>query len=188
MKAEETSTVRRVFERKISKVAIIGFIVIIIAGGLFLANMLRTKNNAKTTSQVLTAKVMRGNIGVSISGSGSIVSSNRVDVSPAVNGTITKVLFKEGDKIKAGDVMFQIDNAKAVASIEDIQNNISQSELSQSTGTNDLTKLIIKAPFSGRATGINMKVGDVLSKGATLCTISDQSKLKLLIPFTSNDI
>ena len=162
VKAEETSTVRRGFERKISKLAIIGFIVIIIIGGLFLFKMLKTNNNAKTPAVQQTARVMRGNIGVSISGSGSITSSNRVDVSPAVNGTVTKVFFKEGDRVKAGDVMFQIDNSNALANIENIQNNISQNELSQSTGTNDMSKLIIKAPFSGQVTGITSSIGDVL--------------------------
>lgn len=188
MKAEETSIVRRVFEKKVSRVAIIGFIVIIVLGGLFLGKILKTNSSSKSTAVQQTAKVVRGNIGISISGSGSITSSNRMDVSPAVNGTITKVFFKEGDKVKAGDVMFQIDDSNAKANIENIKSNILQNQLNQSTGNNDVSKLVVRAAISGQVSGITANIGDALNKGTILCTISDKSKLKLLLPFSSADI
>jgi membrane fusion protein, multidrug efflux system len=46
---------------------------------------------------------------VHVSGIGSVQAYNTVSVRSRVDGQITKVLFKEGQEIKAGDPLFQID-------------------------------------------------------------------------------
>jgi membrane fusion protein, multidrug efflux system len=46
---------------------------------------------------------------VHVSGIGSVQAYNTVSVRSRVDGQITKVLFKEGQEIKAGDPLFQVD-------------------------------------------------------------------------------
>src|SRR5215471_11765250 len=46
---------------------------------------------------------------VYVSGIGTIQAYNTVSVKSRVDGQITKVLFKEGQEVKAGDPLFQID-------------------------------------------------------------------------------
>lgn len=188
MEAEITSKVKKVFERKISKVAIIGFIAIILLGAVFLVYMLKFRSSAAQTLQLRTSKVTRGNISISITGSGPIQSSNSVDISSKINGsvgTITKVYFKEGDSVKKGDLMFELDDSDAKLSVEKIKNSIEQALLSQSTNTNSLGKLSLAAPISGQVTNIMVKAGDIVNKNAPVLTITDHSKLKMTVPFNA---
>lgn len=133
-----------------------------------------------------TAKVSKGNFSITVAGSGPIISSTRMDVSPKVGGTLTKINFKEGDKVKEGDVLFEMDDYDAKVSAEKIRANLMQAKLSQNSTLNYLDHLSLKAPFSGYVNGITIKAGDVLSKNASVFTITDQSSVKLTVPFSSS--
>ena len=55
---------------------------------------------------------------VYVSGIGTIQAYNTVSVKSRVDGQITKVLFKEGQEVKAGDPLFQIDPRPFQAALE----------------------------------------------------------------------
>lgn len=186
MEAEETAKVLRVFNKKVSKLAIIGFIAFIIIGALFLMYIFKIGFAAKPALKLRTMTVSKGDINMTVTGSGPIVSSNTGDVIPYQNdvGKLMKVYFKEGDKIKAGDVMFEMDDSDARLNIEKLENQLAQMQLSQESNNQSLSKLNVTAPFAGQVSGIQVKVGDVLSKDAPVLTITDTSRLKLLVPFS----
>jgi membrane fusion protein, multidrug efflux system len=68
---------------------------------------------ARTTSPrtipVTDGKAELKDVPVYVSGIGTVQAYNTVSVRSRVDGQITKVLFKEGQEIKAGDPLFQID-------------------------------------------------------------------------------
>lgn len=68
---------------------------------------------ARTTSPrtipVTDGKAELRDVPVYVSGIGTVQAYNTVSVRSRVDGQITKVLFKEGQEIKAGDPLFQID-------------------------------------------------------------------------------
>jgi membrane fusion protein, multidrug efflux system len=55
---------------------------------------------------------------VYVSGVGTIQAYNTVSVKSRVDGQITKVLFKEGQEVKAGDPLFQIDRRPFQAALD----------------------------------------------------------------------
>jgi membrane fusion protein, multidrug efflux system len=61
------------------------------------------------TIPVTDGKSELKDVPVYVSGIGSIQAYNTVSVRSRVDGQITKVLFKEGQEVKAGDPLFQID-------------------------------------------------------------------------------
>jgi HlyD family secretion protein len=186
--AEVKSKIKKIFNRKIPRFVKIGFVVLLILGAAVSLYIFKFKPASTAVVAQQTARVSKGDLSISITGSGSITSSNRVEITPKVDGTITKVYFKQGDKVKAGDLMFELDDSNAKLNVENVSNNILQAQVSQNTNISDINSLNVIAPFSGQATDISVKAGDVVNKNAPLLTITDQSKLKMTVPFNGTDV
>lgn len=58
---------------------------------------------------VSTVRAERRDYEVQLEATGTVTALNSVDVKPLVSSTITKVHFKEGDFVKAGQVLFTLD-------------------------------------------------------------------------------
>jgi HlyD family secretion protein len=167
------------------------FIVIsvILAAAIIMTLVLRNNSNKSQTTVQRTTKVAKGNLNVTVTGSGSIESSNESDITSSVQGKITKIYFKEGDSVKAGDLLFELDDSDAKLNVEKIKNNIAQTQLSANSNTKNVNSLDIRAPFSGQVTNLaSLKVGDEVMKGATVLTITDLSQLKLDVTFSGSII
>lgn len=88
------------------KILIIFGVFIIAALGIYLTFFKTQKQN------FITQKVARQDIEQSIEAVGEIYAKTQVDVGAQVSGQITKLYVKIGDKIKAGDLIAQIDKDK----------------------------------------------------------------------------
>lgn len=173
--------------KKVITCSIVGVIIIAsVAGGFIL-----TKNNASQNSLVTaqrTTKVSNGNIEVSITGSGTITSANTADLMSNVEGKIIKAYFKEGEVVKKGDLLYEIDDNDAQLNIQKIENSISQASLSAGSNEKKYSNLVITAPFSGKVTNIQAEKGESVNNGKSLFTITDASNMTISVPFSTTDI
>jgi HlyD family secretion protein len=177
-----------ILKKKLTKVVILCMFLLIAFFALTRFNVIKFNSQPVAAQQLRTARVTKGNIAISVTGSGSIVSSNRLDLSPKVSGIITKMYFKEGDSVKQGDLLFELDDSDARLNLQKIKNSISQAELTSNSSSKSINSLNIKAPFSGKVTNIAPKVGDVLNRSANVLTITDVSKLKVVLPFSGSAV
>ncbi|MBC8062331.1 MAG: HlyD family efflux transporter periplasmic adaptor subunit [Clostridiaceae bacterium] len=189
MKLKVKSRLKNVFSKMTKKRAIISIIVIIAAVVLFKSNIIQNKFFAakKTVTQNITS-VKKGNIVVGISGSGPVSFTNSKKVYGKTSGTVNKLNYKEGDAVKAGDVIYELDSSDAQTAIDTNKSNLQQSQISAVPTDQDVANLTIKAPFAGQVTNIAINKGDTVQKNGVVVTIADTSKLKVALPFKVDDI
>jgi HlyD family secretion protein len=161
-------------------------IIALAAGGFLVIRNRMSKNTVASVKR--TAQVTKGDIEVSLSGSGTVESASTSDVMSNVQGKIIKGYKKTGDEIKKGDLLYEIDDTDAKLEIQKIQNSIDQQQLSESNTSKNFSNLTITAPFSGKVTGLSAVKGDNVNNGMTLFTITDTSKLKLTVPLSTTYI
>ncbi|MBI3335021.1 MAG: biotin/lipoyl-binding protein [Candidatus Portnoybacteria bacterium] len=76
-----------------------------------------------------TAQVQKGTLVVSITGSGQVSASNQVDIKPKASGDIVYVGVKNGQEVKAGTLIAQIDSRDAQKAVRDAQANVESARL-----------------------------------------------------------
>lgn len=97
---------------------IISFI-ILIAVALFSYYLLKSKGNTET--RYVTSSVVKGNIIVSVSGTGQVESLDSIDINAKTSGDITYVPVKVGQEVKRGDLIASIDSRDAKIALENAQ-------------------------------------------------------------------
>ncbi|MEN6314922.1 MAG: efflux RND transporter periplasmic adaptor subunit [Clostridiaceae bacterium] len=179
----------RIVPKKKKKVKIIAIclIVALLAGGAYVFIRVRGSKSDGAVAQ-RTTRVIRGTLTDSIAGSAPIQSSNRSELSPKVTATLEQIKCKEGDQVKAGDVLFVLDNTDALLNIENAENSIDQMQLTLDSTAKSVSGLTVEAPYAGQVTNINVKLGDEVNKGGALLTITDVSKLNVTLPFSGQEV
>ena len=103
------------------KIAAIAALIILIAGGYYIYNS--RSRGAVVTSYIL-GTVEKGSIISSVTGSGQVTDSNQVDVKPKISANITAVYVKEGQMVKAGDLIAQLDDSDLVIQAKQAKNSL----------------------------------------------------------------
>jgi macrolide-specific efflux system membrane fusion protein len=106
------------------------FLLILAGSGWFLIPKLTASKNAKPAYQ--TAKVQRGTLISSVTASGQVASSNSTSVTTQASGVISNIYVKDGDAVKAGDKIADIDldlqgkqrSSQAYASYQSAKNSL----------------------------------------------------------------
>lgn len=109
-------------------------IALIAAGGVFYRS--RTAS-APATEPFRTARVTRGNISVSVTATGAVQPYSQVEVRSRATGTVVEVHVQEGDRVKQGQALLDIDDRDARAGYETAQASLAaaQARLEQSRAT-----------------------------------------------------
>ncbi len=103
-------------------------------------------NNGGVTRQQVT--VTRGDLTVSVSGNGKVATPREARLTFGSAGKVSKIAVKEGDKVKAGDILAKLDTRSLELSLKQAQMSLTQAEgtllqaqLAQRTAENNLENL-----------------------------------------------
>ena len=84
---------------------------------------------AKTAAAVNTTLVQRGDLSVTVSGSGVLEANRTVDLSFSTGGTVSEVHVQLGERVKEGQVLAQLDNVSSLeANIVSLQLKLLQTQ------------------------------------------------------------
>jgi HlyD family secretion protein len=106
---------------------LMGLIVAIpLTGGLgYIAyNQLVTAPQQRAQRKIQTAAVTRGNLAIVVSANGTVQPESSVNVSPKTSGVLKRLLVKEGDFVKPGQVVAYMDNSNLQGQLVQSQGNL----------------------------------------------------------------
>ncbi|MDO8551713.1 MAG: biotin/lipoyl-binding protein [bacterium] len=92
-------------------------VLILLASGIFYWRN-SSSGSQKTTYQ--TSKVEKGTIISTVSASGQITNSGKLDIATQVSGVVKSVNVKIGDKVRAGQTIAQITPDQSSAQVKEI--------------------------------------------------------------------
>jgi membrane fusion protein, multidrug efflux system len=142
------------------------------------------RNNATANAQapqqipVIAETAETRNVPVYVEGLGSVQAFNTVTMRARVDGQITKVFFREGQEVKAGDSLFQIDPRPFEATLQQAQATKEKDEAQLQSAQLDLeraTKLLVPG-FQTRQ-GYDQQKATVAQLQATLK--ADQAQIDM---------
>jgi HlyD family secretion protein len=90
----------------------------------------------KSTTQYQTGTVEKGTLVVAVTGSGTVSSANNTNITTQATGVVSKLYVKDGDKVKSGDKIMEIDldldgkqtASQALSSYQSAKNNVDSAQ------------------------------------------------------------
>ena len=98
----------------------------------------KTLTSTTGETRYVLSTAQKGAIVVSLTGSGQVSTSNQIDVKPKVSGDVVYVGVTNGEQVKAGTLIAELDATDAQKSVRDAQLNLDSAKLS-------LSKLLLPA-------------------------------------------
>lgn len=171
--------------KKIPKALIIVIAIAVLAVvGLVLFSKFGGQDKKETVN---TAKVERGDISKVIEASGTIQPNDEYSVTSMLKGDIIADYIEEGQQVKEGDILYEIDPDDVNKNITTAKENIQKAADLLNTAKKNQSDLTVKFSFGGVITDINVKNGDDVSAGQQLATVKDTENLVLKVPFNVDD-
>lgn len=139
------------------------------------------------TQKILTAKVTRGDITKVIEGSGTIEAIDQYEITALVTGEILKDYFEEGQEVKQGELLYEIDTSDIENSIEKSRASLEKTQLSYEQSLETVTNLTVRAPITGTIQEVYIENGDNVSNNGKVASIINFDYMRLKINFNGND-
>ncbi len=133
-------------------------------------------------------EVGRGDVSVTISGSGTVEPNEQYNVIALVEGDVLEDTFKEGDTVTEGALLYRIDSSDMEKTLEKANISYEKSNMSYQDSLEAYGGLNVSTPIAGRVTEILVEKGDNVSAGAKIATIVDDTYLSAKVSFGANDV
>ncbi|MEL7647609.1 MAG: HlyD family efflux transporter periplasmic adaptor subunit [Sedimentibacter sp.] len=166
------------------KVIIISATAVVLVGAVIGYNTFFGKEETETIN---TATVTKGDLTVSIEGSGAIEAMEMYEITSLATGDILQSDFEEGQEVKKGDLLYVIDTKDIDNTIERAKVSLEKQQLSHNQTLQEYAGLSVESPISGVITTCYVKKGDSVQNGTKIADIINNEYMMLEIPFNSSD-
>jgi multidrug efflux pump subunit AcrA (membrane-fusion protein) len=144
------------------RTAVIGLIIIVIGGYFSYKNLVGDGDIVR----YIAAAAEKGTLIVSISGSGQVSVSDQIDIKPKVSGDVVYVGVENGQEVKTGTFLVQIDTSDAEKEVRDAKTALetAQLELDELLEPPDELDLLMAENNLAQAKELKQKAEDNLEK------------------------
>lgn len=181
--------------------AIVLVLTLIGGGGYYYWQQRTQATRAAARPRFITADVRRGNVESVVTGTGPVASLNGVTVRANVQGTVSNLLARDGDTIKAGFTVVELTNESTVASYSqalidydkaraDLDNllrpeatavraqelKLESARLSLQQREADVASLRVASPCTCVVVDVKVSAGDAVKADALLLTLYDDAR------------
>ncbi len=108
------------------KKVIIGVVVLVVVAAIVYANVFFKKSDGVSVTMEAAAK---RNLEAIVSASGTINAKHTVNITSEVSGKITRLAVEEGDRVKAGQFLLEIDSRIPKANVQGLQAYVEQQRI-----------------------------------------------------------
>jgi multidrug efflux system membrane fusion protein len=122
---------------------------------------------------VVTAKVSQKNVPVDIAAIGNVEASTTITIQSQVTGTLTEVLFNEGDFVKKGQHLFTIDSRPFEAALTQAQANLTRDQALLGQSEAQLNRDAAQAEYAQVTSERNAAL---VEKGIVSKDVADQAR------------
>ncbi len=84
--------------------------------------------NQRPAAPVIVSTVQQRDVPVQVTAIGNVEAYQTVQIRSQVNGQLQRVLFKEGDDVRKGQLLFQLDKAPFQAALEQAEGNLQRDQ------------------------------------------------------------
>ncbi len=187
--------------------SVIGWLIVIFIVGLVLTWFLKMKKESEAQIEALQNassnveyNVTKSSYVKSIDISGNVEAYDKQEANFRASGAVTAVNVKVGDTVIKGQTLAQIDDTSQRADLQDIENQITEAEISGSTKQVELLKMrktnyeqnlentTLKANFDGIVSKVDISENNYATAGNTVITVLDLSKLKTTVEIDEIDM
>ena len=154
-----------------------------IVGGVVWMTQVRA-TQAPAEAAYIETKPTRRSITNIYSEDGTVEAAESYQVKSLVRGDVLTADFEEGDMVQEGDVLYTIDSADAVNSVERAQLSLSQA---QRDYEDVVDAQYVRTGIGGTVVSIAAAPGDVVTAGQEIATIRDESAMLLTLDFPAAD-
>ena len=127
---------------------------------ILLPTLNRGKSNEAEEFEIVSAKVSKGEIVSTVSGSGSLSAGNGLKVSIPQGVRVTKYLVADGDTVSEGQALFEVERASVMQTISLVSNSLDylKTEIQAAIGAGESKNIL--APLYGRVKAVYASVGE----------------------------
>jgi membrane fusion protein, macrolide-specific efflux system len=154
---------------KTKKIGIFLAILIILAGSIVYATKIGQKKSSDEVVKEIKPSV--GSIGTFISSTGTILPKNRLEIKPPVNGRIDRILVKEGDGVKTGDILAWMSSTERAALLDAARG---KGEQAVNYWENAYKAIPLIAPIDGEVIVATTQPGQTVTTGDAVAVLSDR--------------
>lgn len=183
---ENTEPVEKKPKKRKGKIRTILVIAVVIAAIVLLALSFGGGSSA-SADKYSTARAEYRDIVVSVNGAGTIKPIHSGTIVGMVTGDILKDYFEIGDQVTEDQILYLVDAEKAQTSYEQAQLAVKQAQIAYDQALRSANDLTVKSTVSGQISQIAVKVGDTVSAGMPVATVTDNKNMTLECSFNSVD-
>ena len=161
-------------KRKLVTVLLSSTVILIIVIWKFIGN------NADDI-RIQKIRPIKGSIKIFISSTGTVQPQNRLEIKPPINGRVEKVLVKEGQRVKTGQVLVLMSSLERAALIDAAR---SQGQKSLKYWKRAYKPIPLVAPISGMVIVRSVEPGQTVNSTLPILVLSDSLIVKAEIDET----
>lgn len=165
---------------KNKSIGVISIIILLLSIFIYFRKTTDTSNNQFTTEEI---HPVIGNIRLVISTTGVIKPQNRLEIKPSIGGRVEKILVREGDKVKKGNVLAWMSSTERAALVDAAR---SQGEEALEYWEEVYKQTPIISPIEGEVIVRSIEPGQTVTTNDTVLVLSD--RLIVSAQFDETDI
>ncbi|MBE3520188.1 MAG: efflux RND transporter periplasmic adaptor subunit [Firmicutes bacterium] len=104
-----------------------------------------------------------------------------------VSGTVKRILVAEGDYVKPGEVLLELENEGLKRQVETQRLKVKQAEMQLSSAQDELASRTVTAPADATVLDVKVREGDRVGAGTVVAVLGDLTSMEITVPVDEID-